>query len=82
MQIANFEFQTVRRKEQSTEKNKPKASTLRQQREAASRTGRDGVRDVSNGVPRHSGRSRQDREGEMVLEENGRSQGQARRGTP
>jgi hypothetical protein len=31
--------------------------------------------DVSNGVPRHFGRSRQDREGEMVLEENGRSQG-------
>ena len=39
-----------------------------------SRAGRDGG-DVSNGVPRHSGRSRQDREGEMVLEENGRSQG-------
>ena len=34
-----------------------------------------------NGVPRHSGRSRQRREGEMLREEVGRSQGQARRGT-
>ncbi len=43
--------------------------------EWASTAGRDGVRDVRNGVPRHSGRSRQDREGEMVLEENEREQG-------
>jgi hypothetical protein len=36
---------------------------------------------LRTGVPRHSGKSRQRREGEMLREEVGRSQGQARRGT-